>query len=233
MAKESILVVDDERDILELVEYNLSSRGFNVTMAESGERALSIARAQTPDLILLDLMLPGLDGMEVCRALKSNTRTSSIPVIMLTAKGEEGDVVHGLEVGADDYITKPFSPKVLLARIRAVLRRKNEPDITDKSLLKKGGITIDPERFRVTVSGNEIKLTLTEFKVLHLLASREGMVFTRYQIVDSTKGDDYIVTDRAVDVQIVGLRKKLGSYGKCIETVRGVGYKFELVNGDE
>lgn len=228
MAKESILVVDDERDILELVDFNLSRRGFDVTLAHSGESALSLARTQIPDLILLDLMLPGLDGLEVCKALKSNSRTDKIPVIMLTAKGEETDIITGLEIGADDYITKPFSPKVLLARIRAVLRRKNEPDITDKSLIKKGDIIIDPERFRVTVNNKEIKLTLTEFKVLHLLASREGMVFTRYQIVDATKGDDYIVTDRAVDVQIVGLRKKMGKFGKFIETVRGVGYKFEV-----
>jgi two-component system phosphate regulon response regulator PhoB len=228
MAKHKILVVDDEKDILELINYNLSSRGFEVSLAETGEKAIALAKTVKPDLIVLDLMLPGVDGIDVCRKLKEDQTTNTIPVIMLTAKGEESDIVTGLELGADDYITKPFSPKVLIARIRAVLRRNSEPSVNEKNLVKREGIVIDPQRYQVWIDQEPITLTLTEFQVLHLLAGKQGRVFTRYQIVDATKGDNYIVTDRAVDVQIVGLRKKLGKFGKYIQTVRGVGYKFEI-----
>lgn len=228
MAKHKILVVDDEKDILELINYNLSSRGFDVSLAETGEKAIALAKTAKPDLILLDLMLPGVDGIEVCRKLKEDQATNTIPIIMLTAKGEESDIVTGLELGADDYITKPFSPKVLIARMRAILRRNSEPGVNEKNLVKREGIVIDPQRYQVWIDEQPITLTLTEFQVLHLLAGKQGRVFTRYQIVDATKGDNYIVTDRAVDVQIVGLRKKLGKFGKYIQTVRGVGYKFEI-----
>jgi two-component system phosphate regulon response regulator PhoB len=170
-------------------------------------------------------MLPGMDGLEVCRKLKSSPRTDRIPIIMLTAKGEEADIVSGLEVGADDYVTKPFSPKVLVARVRRLLHRVIARELEGKPV-KIHELTIDPARHEVTVKGKPVQLTFTEFKILHALAKRPGYVFTRYQIVDSIHGSDYLVTDRAVDVQIVSLRKKLGMCSKYIETVRGVGYRF-------
>ncbi|MEJ2286788.1 MAG: response regulator transcription factor [Desulfobacterales bacterium] len=203
MAKEKILVVDDEEDILELVRYNLSREGYRVTGTLTGEDALRKVRSDAFDLIILDLMLPGMDGLAFTKTLKNDSRLRSIPIIMLTAKGEESDIVAGLELGADDYITKPFSPKVMIARVRAVLRRHKE----------------EPQ--------DEMAIVKTEFQVLLLLAKRPGWVFTRSQIVDLIRGNDYPVTDRSVDVQIVGLRKKLGVFGKYIETVRGVGYRFK------
>lgn len=227
MPKEVILVVDDEQDILELVEYNLKQQDYKVLPAETGEAALNITQSNLPDLIILDLMLPGLSGLSVCRLLKADARTSHIPIVMLTAKGEESDIVAGLELGADDYITKPFSPKVLVARVKTVLRRKNTVREDNPHLIRRGDLTVNTERHEVLVNDKPVELTLTEFKVLHFLCKRPGRVFTRYQIVDATKGDDYIVTDRAVDVQIVGLRRKLGNCGDYIETVRGVGYKFK------
>jgi two-component system, OmpR family, alkaline phosphatase synthesis response regulator PhoP len=228
MAKEHILVIEDEEDILALVHYNLSKEGFKVSCAQSGEEGLKAARDLTPDLIVLDLMLPGMDGLEVCRVLKRESATSRIPLVMLTARGEEIDIVNGLELGADDYVTKPFSPKVLLSRLKAVLRRGERSDAPDEGeAIQIGGLTIHPGRNEVMVEGEPVELTFTEFRVLHLLASRPGWVFTRYQIVNAVRGDDYSVTDRAVDVQIVGLRKKLGNAGKFIETVRGVGYRFK------
>ncbi len=227
MAGENILIVEDEEDVLELVRYNLTKNGFQTVCAVSGEDALSKARSVLPDLILLDLMLPAVDGLEVCKQLKRDPKLKDIPIIMLTAKGEEADIITGLESGADDYVTKPFSPKVLVARTKTVLRRKNNNGKTAESfLLKRGELIIDTEKHEVRVNEYPVELTLTEFKVLHFLAKRPGRVFTRYQIVDATKGDDYIVTDRAVDVQIVGLRRKLGECGDYIETVRGVGYRF-------
>lgn len=226
MAKEKILIVEDEEDILELVRFNLHREGYQVTGVASGEKALEAVGKGHPDLILLDLMLPGTDGMEVCRTLKGDGETRDIPVIMLTAKGEESDIVSGLELGADDYITKPFSPKVLIARIRAVFRRRQRSVVTDDATLKIKGLVIHPGRHEVRVGGERLDLTLTEFRLLHLLARRPGWVFTRYQIVDALHGEDYPVTDRSIDVQVVGLRKKLGEAGKYIETVRGVGYRF-------
>lgn len=172
-------------------------------------------------------MLPGVDGLEVCKILKNDGQTAHIPVIMLTAKGEESDIVLGLEFGADDYITKPFSPRVLIARIRAVLRRRPKDDQDDPAVITVEGLQIHPSRYEVFVKGKPLKLTTTEFGILVCLAKRPGWVFTRYQIIDAVKGEDYIVTDRAVDVQIVSLRKKLGDAGELIETVRGVGYRFK------
>jgi two-component system phosphate regulon response regulator PhoB len=226
MPNERILVVDDEESILELLKYNLSKEGYNVTCVAMGEEAIEVARAKLPDLLVLDLMLPGVDGLEVCKTLKNDQKTANIPIVMLTAKGEEVDIVTGLELGADDYVTKPFSPRVLLARIKAVLRRKSVPADKETVPIKIGDLLIDSARYEATVKGRAIQLTSMEFKLLLFLASKPGRVFTRHQIIDSVKGDDYIVTDRSVDVQVVGLRKKLGPAGKYIETVRGVGYRF-------
>jgi two-component system alkaline phosphatase synthesis response regulator PhoP len=227
MAKQKILAVDDEEDILELLRFNLTKEGFAVVCATSGEEALKSALSNRPDLILLDLLLPGMDGLEVARRLKHDASTKEIPVIMVTAKGEEADIVTGLEVGAEDYIPKPFSRKVLIARVRAVLRRKASAPADDQEVLSVHDLTIHPGRREVLVKGKPIPLTFTEFGILNFLARRPGWVFTRSQIVDAVKGDEYFVTDRAVDVQIVGLRKKLGSASKIIETVRGVGYRFK------
>ncbi len=226
MAKESILVVDDEEDILELVTFNLTREGYHVKGATTGEAALKMIQSEAFDLIVLDLMLPGIDGLQVAKSIKNNPKTGHLPIIMLTAKGEEADIVSGLELGADDYITKPFSPRVLIARVRAVIRRASEESLDDTSILRVHELEIDPGRRSILAGGKSIELTFTEFQVLLILARRPGWVFTRTQIVDAVRGSDYPVTDRSVDVQIVGLRKKLGSFGKYIETVRGVGYRF-------
>jgi two-component system phosphate regulon response regulator PhoB len=227
MAKKSVFVVEDEEDILELLRYHLTREGYAVAAAVNGEDALASIPRDMPDLILLDLMLPGLDGLEVCRRLKSNSKTVGIPVVMVTAKGEESDVVAGLELGADDYITKPFSMKVLIARVRTVLRRKRELPAATDSTIRIHGLVIDPGRRQVLAGGRPVELTFTEFAVLHFLAGRPGWVMTRNQIIDAVRGEDYAVTDRAVDVQIVGLRKKLGKSAEYIQTVRGVGYRFK------
>jgi len=226
MSKEKILVVDDEEDILELVRYNLVREGYAVVSALSGEEALKAAASELVDLIVLDLMLPGIDGLEVARRLKQNSETKDIPIVMLTAKGEEADIVTGLELGADDYVTKPFSPRILIARIKAVVRRQSGGLELENEVLSVRELSIHPGRRHATASGRSLDLTYTEFQVLYFLARRPGWVFTRSQIVDAVRGDDYPVTDRSVDVQIVGLRKKLGALGKYIETVRGVGYRF-------
>lgn len=226
MANERILIVDDEEDVLELIRYNLDKNGYKIVTATSGEEAITEARSKTPDLIILDLMLPGIDGLEVCRKLKSDVKTERIPIIMLTAKGEESDIVTGLELGADDYVTKPFSPKVLIARLRRILHRTVSRDL-ERPPVKIRDLTINPARREVLVKGKPVSLTFTEFNILYALAKRPGLVFTRYQIIDNVHGDDYLVTDRAVDVQMVSLRRKLGSCGDSIETVRGVGYRFK------
>ena len=225
MSKENILIVDDEEDVLELVRYNLNKEGYRIETATSGEEALAKARTVQPSLIILDLMLPGIDGLQVCKNLKTEAKTQNIPVIMLTAKGEESDIVAGLELGADDYITKPFSPKVLIARVRRILQRTIASDL-EKVSVKIHELVITPSRREVLINNIPVELTFTEFNTLYLLAKRPGQVFTRYQIVDAIRGEDYIVTDRAIDVQMVSLRKKLGPCGKYIETVRGVGYRF-------
>jgi two-component system phosphate regulon response regulator PhoB len=227
MAKEKILVVDDEEDILELIRFNLFREGYKVLCAPSGEEAMNIAQSEIPDLMVLDLMLPGIDGLEVTRVLKNDSRTKDIPIVMVTAKGEEADIVTGLELGADDYITKPFSPRVLVARVRAVLRRQSKEYKEETPVLRIHNMVIHPGRHEVLINGKPVQLTLTEFGILAYLARRPGWVFTRNQIVDAVKGEDYYVSDRSVDVQIVGLRKKLGTAGTYIETVRGVGYRFK------
>ena len=226
MSKEKILVVDDEEDILELVRYNLAREGYTVVCAASGEAALKTAASDPLDLIILDLMLPGIDGLEVARRLRQNSGTKDTPIVMLTAKGEEADIVTGLELGADDYVTKPFSPRILIARVKAVIRRRSGIAEAESEVLTIRELSIHTGRRHVTAKGRSLDLTYTEFQVLYFLARRPGWVFTRSQIVDAVRGDDYPVTDRSVDVQIVGLRKKLGPRGKYIETVRGVGYRF-------
>ncbi len=227
MSKARILVVEDEEEILELVTYNLNREGYLVDAVASGEAALRALENKPPDLILLDLMLPGVDGLEVCKLVKGNPATKDVSIIMLTARSEEADIVTGLELGADDYITKPFSRRVLLARVKAVLRRRDEGEKTDDGgILRIHNITINPGRHEVLIDDQEVLLTVTEFRVLYFLAGRPGWVFTRSQIVEAVRGDGYPVTDRSVDVQIVGLRKKLEDAGKYIETVRGVGYRF-------
>lgn len=228
MSSDKILIVDDEPDILELVSFNLKKEGFDVTSLSSGAQVVSEAEKDMPALIVLDLMLPEIQGLDVCRALRSNSKTKNIPIIMLTAKGEESDIIAGLELGADDYITKPFSPKLLVARVRTVLRRASQKDTSPStSKLTIGELVIDAPRHEVHVKQSLVEFTATEFRILNFLAHRRGYVYTRNQIVEAVHGDDYPVTDRSVDVQIVGIRKKLGEVGALIETVRGVGYRFK------
>lgn len=231
MPEPSILVVEDEDDIRELVEYNLRKEGYRPVGVSSGEEALRATRTGTWQLILLDLMLPGLDGLSVCRKLRSASETARIPIIMLTAKGEETDIVAGLNLGADDYITKPFSPRVLLARVKAVLRRgqleRTTPADGHSEPIRIHGLVIDLNRHEVHIGDKACELTATEFRLLAFLACRPGWVFTRSQIIDAVRGENYPITDRAIDVQIVGLRKKLQDAGSNIETVRGVGYRFK------
>lgn len=226
MGKERILVVDDEEDILRLVEYNLAKDGFQMTCVTTGEQALRAARDKLPDLILLDLMLPGMDGFAVTRALKAAPGTASIPIVILSARGGEADVVAGLELGAEDYVTKPFSPRVLVARVRAMLRRGAVEPPSGEEVIRRGELTVTPGRHEVLVGRRQVELTSTEFRLLHLLARRPGWVFTRNQIIDNVRGEGCAVTERSVDVQVLGLRRKLGAAGECIETVRGVGYRF-------
>ena len=226
MTKAQILVVDDESDIVELVSYNLQKEGYVTHSVSNGEDAIKAVKEKIPNLIVLDLMLPGIDGLEVCRILRSDNSLSHIIILMLTAKGSEADIVSGLELGADDYLVKPFSPRVLVARVKALLRRSKAKPLEKDILIKIKNLSIDPARHEVKIESEKIDLTATEFKLLHFLARRPGIVYTRYQIVDAVHGDDYPVTERSVDVQVVGLRKKLGEYGSNIETVRGVGYRF-------
>jgi two-component system phosphate regulon response regulator PhoB len=230
MKKKSILVVEDDEDIQQLVSYNLVKAGFDVECAETGEEGLKKIEAGEPDLVLLDLMLPGVNGSEICRQLRISEEHRDLPVIMLTAKGEDADVVAGFDLGADDYITKPFSPEILVSRIKAVLRRKvrekNESARERGDVIEIHNLTIDPGRHEVTVEGRPVQLTLTEFGILELLGKRPGWAFSRQQIIDAVRGYEYIVTPRAIDVQIFSLRKKLGETGKKIETVRGIGYRM-------
>ncbi|MBN2381793.1 response regulator transcription factor [bacterium] len=227
MSGERIVVVEDEESIIVLLTYNLTRNGYQVNAITSGEEALKSIRSEPPDLVLLDLMLPGLDGLDVCKALRNDPGTASIPVIMLTARGEESDIVIGLELGADDYVTKPFSPRLLLARIKSLLRRSHKGSTDESNLISCPDLVIDHVRREVRVLGEAVALTYTEFSVLEMLAIRPGRVFTRNQIIDAVRGGNYPVTDRSVDVQIVGLRKKLGPCGSYIETIRGVGYRFK------
>ena len=223
----NILVVEDDLDIRELISFNLQNEGHQVFEAKDGEAGIDKAREKLPDLILLDLMLPGIQGLDVCRIIKSDQETKEIPIIMVTALGQEEDIVKGLETGADDYITKPFSIKVLIARVNAVLKRSIKFGEDKSKDILINGINIKTRSREVRVNENLINdLTFSEFQILYLLAGHPGWVFTRYQIIDKIRGDNYPVTDRSVDFQIVGLRKKLGDAGKLIKTVRGVGYRF-------
>jgi len=206
--------------------------GFHVLYADNGEQALSVIKREKPELIVLDLMLPGLSGFEVCKLVRKDPKTRNLPIVMLTAKSEENDMAMGLDLGADDYITKPFSPKILISRIKAALRRKEGlaeegSEGRNKGTLTVHGITIDPNRYEVLVGEEAIILTVTEFSILELLARRPGWVFNRQQIIDGVRGYDYVITPRAVDVQVFGLRKKLGEAGRYIETVRGIGYRMQ------
>lgn len=229
MVKKNILIVEDEEDILELIKYNLSKESYVVDGVLSGEEAIKALKQKLilPDLVILDLMLPGVDGFEVCKFLKNNPATQSTPIIMLTAKGEEPDIIVGLEVGADDYIAKPFSVKVLIARIRAILRRDIQKDNEESSVIMIDELIINLDKHEVLLKNKPVKLTNNEFQTLLFLARQRGWVFTRNQIINAISGDEHDVTDRSIDVLIVGLRKKLGSYSEYIETVHGVGYRFK------
>ena len=226
MGQSHILVVDDEPDLLELVHYTLTRAGYQVYCVKSGEEALTQVEARPPDLIVLDLMLPGMDGLEICQRLKRVSQTAAIPIVMLTARSEEVDVVTGLELGADDYLTKPFSPRVLSAHVKAVLRRQQMAEEREAEIVMRGDLVIHPGHHEVRVQNHLIPLTPTEFRILQLLAQRPGWVFSRYQIVDGARGDDAGVTERSVDVHIAALRRKLGVHADIIETVRGVGYRL-------
>lgn len=231
LSKPNILVVEDDSDLQQLVTYNLVKAGMNVSCADNGEDALSLLETERIDAIILDVMLPGKDGLAICQILREQEKTSTIPIILLTAKSEEDDIVAGLETGADDYVTKPFSPKILLARLQAVLRRNSEGEVSDSAspsdIITIHDLTIHTGRYEVHVQGEPVDLTRTEFTILQLLAEKAGWVFTRQQIIDHIRGYDYIITPRAVDVQIFGLRKKLGTSGKLIDTVRGIGYRMK------
>jgi len=226
MGRKRILAVDDEVDILDILRYNLKRENYDVITVESGEECLKQAEKFLPDLILLDLMLPGIDGLTACKMLKADKKLRHIPVVMLTAKGDESDIVAGLELGADDYITKPFSSKVVSARVKAALRRTDGQETSEQGVIRQKGVMLNTVTREVSLNGVELKLTYSEFEVLRLLTSHPGWVYTRNQIVNEIKGDDYPVTERSIDVQIVGLRKKLGEAGVLIETIRGVGYRF-------
>lgn len=229
MTNYKILIVDDEEDLRELLKYNLKKEGYEVATASSGEECLAAIENSRFNLILLDLMMPGIGGLEACRAIRNKEELSSTPIIMVTAKGEESDIVTGLELGADDYITKPFSNRVLLARIKSLLRRSetDKNSDTDSAVMKRGPIFIDTTKREVTVNEQLVKLTFSEFEILMFLAKNPGWVKSRNQIIKQVHGEDYPVTDRAIDVQIVGLRKKLGESGHLIETIRGIGYRFQ------
>lgn len=226
MSNNTVLIVEDE-DIRTLLAYNLGKEGFSVTAVESGEQGLQLAIANHPDLIILDLMLPGMDGFSVCRALKKSYETRGNPIIIASAKGEEADIITGLEMGADDYVVKPFSPKVLNARIHALMRRTGQQPADQDDVVRIHELELDPVRFKARLAGEKLELTSNEFHVLHFMARHSGRVFTRYQIVNAVRDEDYIVTERAIDVQIAGIRKKLGKHADYIETVRGIGYRFK------
>ncbi len=230
MHNKLIFIVEDEIDIQELIKYNLTKDRYLVETFGTAEEMIQRLNQKTPDAILLDIMLPGIDGIEACRRLRAGGPGEHVPVIMLTAKGEEADIVTGLELGADDYIVKPFSPRVLLARLKAVLRRKRVEENLAQKPLSIYGIEIHPGRHEVTINGGQVILTSSEFSALYMLVDKAGWVFTRYQIVEEVHGPNYPVTDRSVDVMIAGLRKKMGDHGQYVETVRGVGYRFKGEN---
>lgn len=228
MAQETILIVEDDKDINELIQYHLDKEGYRVMAARDGEAALDLLDRELFHLIVLDIMLPGMDGLELCKKIKHNERTRNTPVVMLTAKGEESDIVVGLQLGADDYITKPFSPKILVARIKAVFRRmadKQKP----KEVRKLEHLVIDMLKHKITYKDKQIVLTAIEFNILEFLSRQPGRVFSRDQIMDGAWREGKFVIDRAVDVHIRSLRKKLAKAASFIETVRGVGYRFKEI----
>ncbi|MDB5173840.1 MAG: response regulator with CheY-like receiver domain and winged-helix DNA-binding domain [Phycisphaerales bacterium] len=225
MSKGTILVIDDEKDLIDLVRYNLEKEGYDVIAASDGQAGLDVATRHRPDLVVLDLMMPGIDGLQVCQRLRADQKVGRIPVIMLTAKATEADRIVGLELGADDYITKPFSPREVVARVKAVLRRASAQQEAPQ-IIRTGDLVIDLQGHEVTSRGQRVTLTATEFKILQFLASRPGRVFSRDEILDAALGNDAAVFDRTVDVHITAIRRKLGSGAEQIETVRGFGYKF-------
>ena len=225
MKKPKIVVIEDEVDILEVINYNLSKEGFDVCSALDGEEGLALIKKEVPDLVLLDLMLPGLDGIEICRTLKADHSTRSIPIIMVTAKGEESDIVLGLGMGADDYVVKPFRPRELMARIRSVLRRGNFIE-EGEGVVSIDELVIDINRHEVKLEGKIIVLTAMEFKLLHVLASNPGRVFTRENLLNHVSSDDTFIIDRNIDVHIRSIRKKLDKHRELIETIHRVGYRF-------
>jgi phosphate regulon transcriptional regulator PhoB len=225
MGKAKILIVEDDRAIVEMLEYNFEQAGYETVSALDGEQGAALAGKERPDVIILDIMLPIIDGFEVCRMLKNDNAVAHIPIIILSAKSQETDKVVGLELGADDYVTKPFSPRELIARTRAILRRGRRQQLGDE--IKRGDISIDRIRHKVTVGSEEISLTFTEFKLLEFMARRPGVVFSRSRILDAVSGEDTMVYDRTVDAHIKSLRHKLGAAKDYIETVRGAGYRFK------
>lgn len=230
MAKASILVVEDDPEIRELLHLSFEREGWTVLEAGDGEGGLALLGSQRPDCVVLDIMLPGLDGLEFLRRIKADPELAKLPVLLTTARGEESDVITGLELGADDYVVKPYSPKVLVARIRAALRRvaeSREAASRGETRLERGPLLLDAERHELRCEGSRIDLSATEFAILALLMGSPGRVFSRAGIIDAVKGHDYPVTDRSVDVQVLQLRKKLGAASEWIETVRGVGYRFK------
>jgi DNA-binding response OmpR family regulator len=228
MTEKLITIVDDEEDIVKLVSHHLKREGFKVKEFHNGRDFLSYIESVVPDLAVLDIMLPGIDGLEICRILKNKSTTASVPIIMLTAKASEADVVVGLELGADDYIVKPFSPRELVARVKTVLRRTGAKE-SDDNIIKIGPLTINTEKYEVSVDNDKVLLTTTEFKILEVLADGKGRVFTRDQLLKKKRlwGDDKLVYDRTIDVHIKNLREKLGTAGNMIKTVRSIGYKLE------
>lgn len=227
MKKIKILIVEDEPDISEAIEYKLVKEGYDTITSPDGEEALQLLKTELPELVLLDLMLPGLDGLEVCRKIKENPETRHIPIIMVSAKGEESDIVLGLGLGADDYITKPFSLKELAGRVKAVLRRGALKEIGDRSaMIVCGDLEVDPDKHKVCIAGKTVPFTATEFRLLHHLASHPGRVFTRDQLLNVAGDDKTFVLDRNIDVHVRAIRKKLGDKNSIIETIRGVGYRF-------
>jgi DNA-binding response OmpR family regulator len=227
MSKKKIVIIEDEPDILEVLSYNLKREGFEVFSATNGTLGLSRVENELPDLLLLDLMLPGMDGIELCSSIKNNLATQNTLIIMVTAKGEESDIVLGLGVGADDYITKPFSPKELVARVKAVVRRGHLVEsVPQNEKVEVGNLAIDTSKYEVTIDSREVRLTATEFRLLHYLASNPGRVFSREQLLSRAMGDDVVVVDRNIDVHIRGIRKKMDMDPPLIETIRGVGYRL-------
>ncbi len=227
MSRGKILVIEDDPDITEMVEYNLTEEGYETISASDGRAGVELAGESRPDLIILDIMLPVMDGFEVCRALKSDRVTVDIPIIILSAKSQETDKVLGLELGADDYVTKPFSPRELVARIRAILRRGKQEPVA--GTMKIGDVIIDSDKHKVTVAGKQISLTFTEFRLLEYMIQRPGVVLSRARIIDAVSGENAVVYDRTVDAHIKSLRRKLGRAKDYIETVRGAGYRFKEI----